>query len=337
MTALKQYERLESLGLWKESDGDQRREVIVSFGASSLVLSDANGKPLAHWSLAAVRTLNSGEIPTIYSPDRSSGETLEVDDPEMIDAIHEVRKKIRRIGPHPGRLRWVLSAAIFICVIALVTFWLPSISADYAARIVPKAKAEQIGEDILMQTSRLTGQACAEPLSLPALRKFENWLLPDGGHIHIVDMGARFSAHVPGGNILLNRVLIEENAGPEVAAGFVLMERALAAENDPMTGMFRSIGTRGTLRFIANGTLANHGLAVYARKTLTQSMKRPDDTKLLDLFANAALTSSPYAYALDANGTATAPLITGDSVKDTYKPQLSDANWIALQNICGDG
>ncbi len=337
MTALKKYERLESLGLWKESDVDQRVEVIVSFGAASLVLSDANGKPLAHWSLAAVRTLSQGDGPTLYSPDRNSSETLEIDDEQMVEAIQEVRKSIRRIGPHPGRLRWILSGVILAAILALIFIWLPSISADYATRVVPKAKAEQIGEDILNQTSRLTGQACGDPLSLPALRKFEDWLLPDGGHIHIVDMGARFSAHVPGGNILLNRVLLEENAGPEVAAGFVLMERALAEEHPPLTGMFQSIGTRGTLTFIANGTLSFGALADYARETLTSRMIRPNDTALLKLFDQAKLTASPYAYALDTNGTATAALIAGDPAKENYRPQITDSDWIALQNICGDG
>lgn len=337
MTALKQYERLESLGLWKESPKDQRREVIVSFGAATLVLSDQNGKPLAHWSLAAVRTRNSGEIPTIYEPDHGTGETLEIEDEQMIEAILQVRKKIRRVGPHPGRLRWILSATIVVCLLALVIFWLPSISADYAARVIPKAKAAQIGEDIINQTNRLTGLPCEDPLSQHALRKFENWLLPDEGQIHIVDMGARFSAHVPGGNILINRVLIEENAGPEIAAGFVLMERARAAQNDPLTGMFRSIGTRGTLRFIANGALPEHGLAVYARKTLTQPFERPDDTPLLALFKETNLTSAPYAYALDPKGESTATLIENDPVKAGYTPKLSDADWIALQSICGDG
>lgn len=337
MTALKKYERLESLGLWKESDTDQRREVIVSFGTASLVLSDANSTPLAHWSLAAVRTHNPGELPTLYGPDNISEETLEIEDEQIIEAIHEVRKNIRRIGPHPGRLRWILSGIIFAAVLAAVFIWLPSISADYATHVTPTAKAEQIGDDIINQTSRLTGQACADPLSLPALRKFENWLLPDGGHIHIVDLGARFSAHVPGGNILLNRLLIEENAGPEVAAGFVLMERAIALEKAPLTEMFRSIGTRRTLTFIANGTLTNQDLAVYARETLTSYMSRPTDDTLLSLFKSSGLTSAPYAYALDANGTATAGLIAGDPVKENYRLQITDADWIALQNICGDG
>ncbi len=103
MTALREYERLESLGLWRESDAAQRREVVVSFGAASLVLSDKNDTPLTHWSLAAVRTLNKGEVPTLYAPDKHAEETLEIDDPHMIEAIDKVRDSIRTTRTHPGR------------------------------------------------------------------------------------------------------------------------------------------------------------------------------------------------------------------------------------------
>ena len=40
MTALKEYERLECTGLWKENIDSQRREVLVSFGDNSLILRD---------------------------------------------------------------------------------------------------------------------------------------------------------------------------------------------------------------------------------------------------------------------------------------------------------
>lgn len=336
MTALKKYERLESLGLWKESESDQRIEVIVSFGAASLVLSDANGKPLAHWSLAAVRTMTKNKTPVIYSPGHGSSETLEIDDNQMIEAIRQVRKIIRSVSPHPGRLSWIISGVILTGILALIFFWLPSISVDYATRIVPKAKAKQIGDDILKQTNNFTGQACNYPFSLPSLRKFEKWLLPKGGKIHIVDMGARFSAQVPGGNILLNRVLIEENAGPEVAAGFVLMERALATESASLTNMFQSIGTLATLTFIANGTLSNKLLATYAREMLTNPMTRPADTTLLPLFNAAKLNSGPFAYAIDATGQTTTSLISGNTMQNNYHLQITDADWIALQAICED-
>lgn len=336
VTALKKYQRLEAIGLWRESEADQRREVIVSFGASSLVLSDANGKPLTHWSLAAVRSLSTGDGPHLYSPDQSGSETLEIDDETMNGAIHEVRRAIRRTGPHPGRLRWGLGAMFLALTLGIVLFWLPSISADYATRILPAAKAHQIGQKVLRQTDVLTGTACQDPMGRAALDKFENWLLPEGGEIHIVDLGARFAAHLPGGNILLNRVLIEENAGPEIAAGFVLRERAIAAQDDPMKRMFRKIGTRRTLTFIANGDLPDDALAGYARQVLTAPLVRADTETLLAVFKETQMTSTPYAYALDASGESTAELIARDPYPENYRLPLSDADWIALQSICGD-
>ena len=82
MTALEQFERLESIGLWKEAADDQRREVIVSFGDASLVLSNHNEVPLTHWSLAAVRrTKKSGStVPSV-----PAGNTEEA--PHQIDGL----------------------------------------------------------------------------------------------------------------------------------------------------------------------------------------------------------------------------------------------------------
>ena len=54
MTAIKEFERLESLGLWRGLKDSQRREVVVSFGEATLVLSDINNRPITHWSLAAI-------------------------------------------------------------------------------------------------------------------------------------------------------------------------------------------------------------------------------------------------------------------------------------------
>ena len=54
MTALTQYQRLESSGLWREAPDAQRREVIVTFGDASIIITDKNERPLTHWSLAAL-------------------------------------------------------------------------------------------------------------------------------------------------------------------------------------------------------------------------------------------------------------------------------------------
>ena len=43
MTALKQYQRLESVGVWRPDPEAQRRNVTVSFGDASLAISDNAG------------------------------------------------------------------------------------------------------------------------------------------------------------------------------------------------------------------------------------------------------------------------------------------------------
>jgi len=125
MTALKEYDKLEASGLWRESLATQRREVIVTFGDTSLMITDSNEAPLSHWSLPALNRLNPGEIPAVYSPNPESTETLELDDEVMTAAIEKVLASIRRRSPHPGRLRLAILAAFLVIVAALAVFWLP--------------------------------------------------------------------------------------------------------------------------------------------------------------------------------------------------------------------
>lgn len=85
MTALKQYERLESIGLWRDDPEAQRREVLVRFGEATLVLSDPRSEvALSHWSLPAVERRNPGVLPALYAPGDDALETLEIDDTDMI-------------------------------------------------------------------------------------------------------------------------------------------------------------------------------------------------------------------------------------------------------------
>ncbi len=334
MTALKQYERLEAIGLWRETGDAQRREVVVSFGAATLVLSDKNDTPLAHWSLAAVRVLNKGGMPVIYAPDTGQDETLEVDDPLMVEAIDKVRESLQRGHAHPGRLRWLMAGALVLAIGGFSIWGLPSISAQYATRVMPQATRLKIGEELLQKVSDLTGKPCSEGLGEQSLDKMRDWLLGPEYRLFVVDMGARFSAHLPGNLILLNRSLIEEYSGPEVAAGFVLMEQALAQETPPMAQMFNSIGTQATLMFLASATVDEDKLAEFATARLSGGLERPDDAVLLKLFAKVGLTSSPFAHALDNSLKTTQGLVDGDPVKADYRPCLDDGDWISLQGIC---
>ena len=79
-TALAQYQRLESTGLWRETPEAQRRELIVRMGEATLILSDPrSGAVVTHWSLPAVERLNPGVTPALFSPGEDAAETIEIE------------------------------------------------------------------------------------------------------------------------------------------------------------------------------------------------------------------------------------------------------------------
>jgi hypothetical protein len=98
MTALQKYARLEAVGVWRESDQGQRRDVIVSIGDATLVITDSQEKALAHWSLAAITRVNPGLVPALYHPEGDKTESLELPEDEvaMVEAIETLRRVIDR-------------------------------------------------------------------------------------------------------------------------------------------------------------------------------------------------------------------------------------------------
>ena len=98
-TALRQFQRLEAPGSWRPAPNAQLREVVVSIGEATLILSDPKSDaPLTHWSLPAIQRVNPGATPAVYTPvttaEDAGYETLEIDDRWMIDAINRVQAAI---------------------------------------------------------------------------------------------------------------------------------------------------------------------------------------------------------------------------------------------------
>ena len=60
-TALKKYARLEASALWRAHPDDQRKEVIISIGDATLMISDMRDQAITHWSLAVVKRANPGK------------------------------------------------------------------------------------------------------------------------------------------------------------------------------------------------------------------------------------------------------------------------------------
>lgn len=340
MTALSQYQRLEAVALWRTSQDEQRREVILSLGDATLTISDIHGKALSHWSIAAMVRTNSGRLPAIFHPDGDPAETIELASTEldMIDALEKILRALDRRKAHPGKLRTVLTACFFGSLALAGFIWLPSAITTYTVNAVPEAKRHEIGEQLLSRTTRITGQPCDDPAGLTALKALDTRILsPETRHsVIILPSSVLNSAHLPGGIFLLGHSVVEDFEDPDVPAGYLLVEALRAQQHDPLYDLLRDAGLWATLKLFATGQIDPSRLEDYAESLLMQETVTPPDDVLLTRFAQLEIRSTPYALAADITGATTQTLISDDPRLDLGSREvLSDANWIRLQGICG--
>ena len=337
MTALKQYQRIEATGLWRPSPDEQRREVVVSIGEATLTITDFNDRALTHWSLAALERQNPGKFPAIYSPDGDPDETLELDQSEttMIEAIDRLQRAIDRARPHPGRLRWASVGGVVAAVAAVMLFWLPGALQGHVVKVVPEIKRQDIGNTILQRIERVSGRACTSADAQMSLKKLA--VRTGVRRIIVLPAGVQESLGLPGGIVLLNRALVEDNEDPAVAAGYIIAERARAAELDPLDDLLDRTGPTAAFRLLTTGELTAQIVDTYTEQVLSEPRPAISDDDLLAFFAQAALPSAPYAYARDITGETVLGLIEADPMAGQPQQQvLPDRDWIRLQNICGE-
>ena len=338
MTALEQYARLECPGLWRPEPGAQRRDVVVSFGEASLVISDGTGRPLSHWSLAAVVRANPGATPALYTPSAEASEVLEIADDTMVEAIERVRLAILRARPQRGRLRLVVSLALVLGLGAAGLAWLPEALVRHAMSVLPTPARAEIGARLFDAIGRVSGPPCQSPRGDRALDRLAERLLPGMAPGSLAVLPAAISGVValPGGTLLVDRRLVEDHDGPDVLAGHVLAADLRRRQHDPLARLLSGAGTVAVLRLLTTGHLPQEALDTYAERLIGHAPAVPQTDALLARFAAAEVAVAPYAYALDVTGESVLDLIEGDPLRGQPSPPLlPDGDWVALQAICG--
>lgn len=336
MTALQKYDRLEATGLWRPDAEGQRREVIVSIGNATLVISDMNDQAITHWSLAAVARANPLSTPAIYHPDGDTSETLELPahENEMVAAIETLRTTIAKHRPRPGRLRWLGVGLSVSAVTAVLVFWLPGAMRDNTLRVVPQVKREALGVALIERMQRVTGPLCADAAGLRSLRRLGTRL--DTNKLAVVPALGRPALHLPGGVIVLDRRVFEDWEEPDVAAGYILSELAKQVEHDPLGELLNVVGPWENFRLLTTGEVSSTALDAYAEHLMKAPAQFPDTENLLALFEASDVRATPYARARDITGESVLDLIEGDPMKNQQtEPLLPDSAWLRLQGICG--
>jgi len=338
MTALKDFQRLESPGIWRATPDARRRDVIVSFGDAALTLSDHQETAITHWSLPAVERINPGERPATFRPGQDALDVLEITDDTMIRAITKVQSAIRRRRPHPGRLRLALVTGAAALIAALAIFWLPGAMVRYTASVVPMSKRAAIGEDLLANIRRVSGRPCNTHLGQQSLARLQTRLFgPGSGRIVVLAGGVKNTEHLPGQIILINRSLVEDHEEVDVAAGYAVVEYLRARRHDPLVRLLNAVGLRASFRLLTTGDIAAPELASYAESLLTTEPATIAQSAILAQFATIGMRSSPYGFAVDISGETTLALIEADRTSErAANPLLDDGDWVSLQGICGE-
>lgn len=338
MTALTEFQRLEAQGSWRETPESRLREVIVSVGDATLVLSDPKSdRPLSHWSLPAVTRLNAGKMPAIYAPgSQRADETVEIDDPLMIEAIERVQRAIAQHRAHPGRLRGVLTVLAVVAMLVGLMIWLPDAIIRHGAKIAPPAQARQIGEAVLADIERSTGKACTRDSGQAVLTWLASRLIDKNAEIFVVPGALNGALRLPGDVYVLGADLLEGAAGPEAAAGHVIAA-SLATQDKAITRQaLRHAGLTAVLRLMTLGTLPSAAMTGYGEELLAQSPPRPETDAFLERLKDRRISSEPYARSVDPTGASLPELIENDPARsaDFTKPLLTPPQWQALQQIC---
>lgn len=338
MTALKEYQTLESLGIWRESADAQRRDIVVSFGDNSLIIRDKSDTPLSHWSLPAIHRANPGKRPAIFRPAQEADEELEISDPDMIAAIEKVRRAIERYRPRSGRLRFAIIACVILALVAVTTTWLPPTLIKTTTAALPQETRRNIGAKLEGELARLTGQPCESRLGNSALARLKAMTVNRqvSRAVIVPDLGERDTLVLPGRVLLLDATLVEDHDNPHVVAGYMLKAITDHQGKDPVASLLEASGTKTTLGLLTTGTVQDAALASYAKQLITSPEPRLKTTPLLAQFQSAGLSATPFAYAMDVTGEETLALIEADPYKSGAQQLLSDAEWISLQSICGE-
>jgi hypothetical protein len=185
----------------------------------------------------------------------------------------------------------------------------------------------------MSRIARVGGMPCRAPGTEAGLRA----LAARTGVARIVVLpgGLSETLLLPGGTIILNRSLVEDYEDPHVAAGFILAELTRQDETGALSQLLTHSGLRGTATLLTTGALPDAALDAYAEKVLATPRAQPDRTALLARFAQARLSVTPYAYAVDISGETTLDLIEADPFAAATSDRImQDADWVRLQSIC---
>ncbi len=267
MTALSKYEVLEASAQWRASPEADHREVLLSFGKTTLVISDFNEAPLTHWSLMATHQIAQGQQgAAVFAADDDGHETLEVTDPLMIEAITAISDASRR-GKSGSNRRWPLRLLAVAMLAGMLLWQGPGLLRQQARALITGEHAVLLSDRIL---ARLP-QACTTPDGSRALQA----LLP-GVPIRILPLDQSAANRLPDGRILLSNTDLVETGSD--AADVLSKLSAAQTAPDVLTRWSRSAPLSDIINLLRAGALSPDQVSALAEIATTGPASPSTDT-----------------------------------------------------------
>ncbi len=278
MTALDRYVRLEATGIWREGPDAPPREVVVSFGKATLVLTDPADAPLGHWALAGVQLIGRGDGGTVYAMGGDGAETLTIQDAEMVAAIEEVRRELpawpsAAAAPAPRRRGRLVGLLVLLAGLTALAAAVPQMLGRLATATVPPEQAEEFGDRILLALIEAGGAPCADPPGQRVVERIAATVLrAPVPPVRVIDLGGGIGAALPGGTILLDRSAV---SAPAQAADLAQWIAGIAAGADPVAEMMRAAGPAANLRHVLTGDPGPEAVARAATRLRAAAAEPP--------------------------------------------------------------
>lgn len=304
MTALDRYVRLEATGLWREGPDAAPREVIVSFGAATLILRDLHETPLGHWALAGLRARGRDGDAVIYATTADAAETLTIRDREMNAAIASVAGGDAAWGVEPPARRpravTLLGLALLAGLAVAATRFGPDLIRGQAARMMPPAQAVEFGDRMLLGLMEARGGLCDSAEGQSALARLGAAVAGAGPppRVRAVPLGSAQVAALPGATVLVNRTTLLDASAPEELAGWI----AVGAGRDPVAALLRDAGLVAASRYLATGDLGPRALERAADAAAARPPTADEAAAALARLAAAGIDPAPFADALRRAG-----------------------------------
>lgn len=273
MTALEKYTRLETLGQWRESPEAAPKEVIVSFGNATLLLSDVNENPLGHWAMAATLQISLDGSRAIYTPDTEGYETLEIDDAQMVEAIAQVSQIATASKRKTPWLRWI-SVALILSAGVVLAKATPDLLRDQAVRMTSPESARKLGRDML---EVLEFPVCREPRADAARMQLQLRVLPNSDVLLIVTTSITQVSILPGNIILIGDTLLRSLQSADDLAAIMHALIAQNTSNTAVAALFYESSPRELFSYITSGSLSD--------ERINQAAQRAIDTPINPLSA----------------------------------------------------